>query len=436
MTEIAEQDAARALLDFIDASPSPWHAAANVARRLREAGYRELDEREDWTVGPGSSFFTLRDGSSLAAVRIGDGDPARDGFRIIGAHTDSPGLRVKPDGARAHGPIAGVDVEVYGGPILATFADRDLTLAGRVMVRAGDAHAARLVHLRDPLLRLPTLAIHMNRKVNEEGLRFDLQDELPLLLSGRDPETAPENAFRDLLARAVEVDPGAILSFELAVADTQPGAFFGPSREFIADSQLDNLASCHAAAEALLQAPPGAGVQVVALFDHEEVGSQSFKGAEGTFLADVLQRVSESLGLSAGEYRRAIAASTLLSADMAHAFHPGYARYYDEHQRALVNGGPVLKINAKQRYATDAWTEATFARLCEAAGVTGQKYVHRNDLPCGSTIGPISAARLGVRCLDVGNPMWSMHSLRESAGTHDHAAMIRLMAAFLCMSAT
>ncbi|HYW05089.1 MAG TPA: M18 family aminopeptidase [Gammaproteobacteria bacterium] len=436
MAEPAASGPAQALLDFIDASPSPWHAAANVAGRLRDGGYRELDEREDWTRGSGSAFFAVRDGSSLAAVRVGEGDPVREGFRIIGAHTDSPGLRVKPGGARARGPIAAVDVEIYGGPILATFADRDLTLAGRVMVRDGDGQAARLLHLPDPVLRLPTLAIHMNRKVNEEGLRFDLQDQLPLLLSGLDGETAPEAAFRELVAGAVDVDPGAMLSFELAVADTQPGAFFGPSREFIADSQLDNLASCHAAAEALLQAPPGAGVQVVALFDHEEVGSQSFKGAEGTFLADVLQRVSESLGLSAGEYRRAIAASTLLSADMAHAFHPGYARYYDEHQRALVNGGPVLKINAKQRYATDAWTEATFARLCEAAGVTGQKYVHRNDLPCGSTIGPISAARLGVRCLDVGNPMWSMHSLRESAGTHDHAAMIRLMAAFLCMSAT
>lgn len=432
MAEAVQHELARALLDFIDRSPSPWHAVANVAARLRGAGFTELDERDAWSLRPGSARFTVRDGSSLIALRVGDGDIRRHGFRVIGAHTDSPGLRVKPHGPQAHGPLSGLGVEVYGAPILATFADRDLTLAGRVIVRGEEARAPRLVHFPGPLLRLPTPAIHLNRKVNEDGLRFDLQEQLPLLLSGLEQGTEPGAAFRRLLAQPLGVEPDAIRSWELAVADTQPGAFFGPAQEFIADSQLDNLASCHAAVEALLDVRTGfPGVQVLALFDHEEIGSRSYKGAEGSFLCDALQRVAECLGLGPGDFRRALASSILFSADMAHAYHPNYPRYYDEHHRVLVNRGPVLKINAGQRYATDARTEADFQRLCEAAGVPGQTYVHRNDLPCGSTIGPISAARLGVRCLDAGNPMWSMHSLRESAGGTDHGYMVRLMGAFL-----
>ncbi len=429
-TDDSERSDARALLDYIDASPSPWHAVDQAASMLEQGGFKRLRENEAWHLTPGGCYYVVRDDSSLIAVRLGDGDPATHGWRLVGAHTDSPGLRVKPRAAHARGAMTGLGVEVYGGPILATFADRDLTLAGRVFVRAGNTLVARRVHFKRPLLRLPNAAIHLNRSVNEDGLKFDRQEELPLLLSTLDEELPPDDQFRALLARELDEDAGAIAAWGLAVADTQPGALFGAQQEFIADSQLDNLASCHAALIALLREPPCRGGQLCALFDHEEIGSLSYKGAAGDFLEATLARIAGALGLDTDAGRRAASRSWLLSADMAHAWHPNYARFYDQQHQVLINGGPVIKINANQRYATDEMGEAYFASLCARAGVPCQRYVHRSNLPCGSTIGPILAARLGIRTIDVGNPMWSMHSLRESAGALDHGRMIRVLEAF------
>ena len=330
--------------------------------------------------------------------------------------------------------MAGVSVEVYGGPILATFADRDLTLAGRVIARdEGGALQSHLVHFEKPMLRLANPAIHLNRNVNEQGLRFDAQEELLPLLGALSDQVPPQRRFRDMLAEYLELDSAQILSWELAAADTQPAALFGIEQEYIAAPRLDNLASCHAAITALIDAADGgrSGVNLIALFDHEEVGSESYKGAQGSFLEDALARVGEALGISGSRYRQTLAKSLILSADMAHGFHPAYGRFYDNDHQVLVNGGPVIKINAKQRYATDAVAEAYFQDLCERYEIPSQKYVHRNDLPCGSTIGPITAARAGIRCIDVGNPMWSMHSARESAGARDHPHMIAAMTHFL-----
>jgi aspartyl aminopeptidase len=412
---------AQDLLDFIDASPSPWHAAETMERRLAEKGYTRLEECEDWMLKPGGRHYVVRGGSSLIAFRIGRGSPAGHGFRIVGAHTDSPGLRLKPKAPHNADSMLRLGVEVYGGPILATFTDRDLSLAGRVCIRAESGLDARLIRFEQPLLRLPNLAIHMNRGVNEDGLKLNKQSELPLLLAGLDAAVEPKDRFPGLLAERAGCAPADILSFELNVHDTQKGSFWGADGEFIADGQIDNLSSCHAGLSALLETEEGEHTSVGAFFDHEEIGSESHKGADGSFLADVLERIAFGLGIEPPGYKQALARSLLVSADAAHAHHPNFPNAYEPLHAVRVNNGPAVKINANQRYATDGLTEARFMRLCEQAGVPFQKYVHRTDLACGSTIGPMTSARLGIPAVDCGCPMWAMHSARESAGVLDQA---------------
>lgn len=427
---------AQALLDFIDASPSPWHVADSAATLLEGAGYRRLDEADAWHLAPGARHYVIRDGSTLAAFRVGSGPLTDTGLRLIGAHTDSPGLRVKPRAGESRGDWLRLGVEVYGGPILATFADRDLSLAGRVALRAAGTRLgvqSRLVRFATPLLRIPNLAIHLNRKVNEDGLKLDRQNALPPILGAVREGLPAADHLLQLLADTLEITPGELLGFELNVCDTQPGAFFGPQQEFIANSQLDNLGSCHAALMALLDTDASApkASAVCLLFDHEEVGSTSAKGADGSFLDDVLERIALCCGLGREDYRRALASSMLVSADMAHAFNPGHAGAYDDQHRVHLNQGPVIKTNASQRYTSESLSAGAFQLACERADVPWQSYVQRSDMTCGSTIGPLAASRLGLRSVDVGNPMWAMHSLRESAGAADHEAMCRALAAFL-----
>lgn len=412
------------LLAYIDASPSPWHAVERAVARLVAAGFTPLDEGERWRLSPGGRHFVQRGGSSLIAFVIGQDSPERAGWRLVGAHTDSPGLRVKPRPALAGEGSLRLAVEVYGGPILASFADRDLSLAGRVVVRSAAGPQTRLLAFDRPLLRLPNLAIHMNREVNEQGLKFNRQTELPLLLAVDGQAAEGDTRFRRVLADRLEVSPADILAWDLAAFDTQPAAFWGAEQEFIAAARLDNLASCHAALGALLGAEAPQASVGVALFDHEEVGSESAVGAGGSFLADVLERTGAALGLDAEGGRCARARSFFVSADMAHAWNANFPIAYEPGHRVLVNGGPVIKTHAGQRYATGADSAARFAELCAAAGVPCQSYAHRGDLGCGSTIGPLVAARLGMAVVDVGNPLWAMHSLRESAGSHDHGALI------------
>jgi aspartyl aminopeptidase len=421
---------AQDLLDFIDASPSPWHAVDTAAQRLASLGYEELLEAERWTPRAGGRYFVTRGGGSLIAFALGEYSPLEAGFRIVGAHTDSPGLRVKPLAPHDQEDMVRLGVEVYGGPILATFTDRDLSLAGRVNLRVGERIETRLLRFEQSLLRLPNLAIHMNRAVNEDGLKLHKQNELPLLLANTDHPRDARAQFLSLLSAALDAEPQAVVNWEFAVYDTQPGSFWGPSREFVADSQLDNLASCHAALTALLETAAPRQTAVVGLFDHEEVGSLSACGAESGFLDDVLARLSQCLGMDWQGYKQALAASFFVSADMAHAHHPNFPSAYEPQHRVRVNGGPAIKTNANQRYATDSVSEALFITLCEMAGVPYQQYTHRTDLGCGSTIGPTIAASLGVHAVDVGNPMWAMHSVRESAGVLDHAYMIRVLSAF------
>ncbi len=418
---------AQDLLNFIDASPSPWHAVNTVEQRLISLGFISLHETQAWQLKPGNSYYVIRGGASIIAFKVGNQNLTNSGFRMIGAHTDSPSLRLKPNAAYGSDGLVRIGVEVYGGPILATFTDRDLSVAGRVNVRTGTGFEARLVKFDNALMRLPNLAIHMNREVNDKGLLLNKQTGLPLIFGETEAGTAADQQFLKHIAEALAVEVNDILNFELNVFDTQKGVFWGANQEFIADSQLDNLASCHAALTALLATENPASTCICALFDHEEVGSESATGASGSFLADVVSRVAISLQLSEEARLRAMAQSFFISADMAHAYHPNHATAYEPEHHTLVNKGPVIKTNANQRYATNADSAARFITLCERANVPYQQYAHRTDLGCGSTIGPIVASNLGVASVDVGSPIWAMHSIRESAGVLDHSYMIAVL---------
>lgn len=423
-------DHAKDLLAFVDAAPSPFHAVAEMARRLESAGFAPLDESQRWTLSPGDARYVVRDGGSIAAFRVGSAPPSQSGFRLIGAHTDSPSLKVRPrPDVYRHGSAL-VGVEPYGSILAHTWLDRDLTLAGRVSVRRDDgASALRLVHLPGAPLRIPSLAIHLHREIREEGLRLDPQRHLVPLWS---PDDGAGAGLLDTLGEHLGVDAAVILGMDLVTADTVAAGLAGRDGAYVVAPRLDNLASCHAGLAALVDASSAAATQVLVANDHEEVGSSSAEGAAGTFLPDVLERVvavCESGGPES--FAMARARSTLVSADMAHAVHPNYADRHDPEHRPRLGAGPVLKVNANQSYATDAGSGAWFAARCADAGVGLQHFVTRADLPCGSTIGPLTATRSGIATVDVGNPLLSMHSIREQAAVADIAPMIAVLRAHL-----
>lgn len=421
------------LLDFIDGSPSPWHAVSSIESAVQAAQFIRIDESAKWQLQENGRYYVVRDDSSIVLFVLGNKSPAESGFKIIGAHTDSPGFRIRPNTATLSDGFARLGVEIYGGPILATFTDRDLSLAGRISFSDEKQVRQKLVRFDQPLLRLPNLAIHMNRGVNEDGLKLHKQNELPLLLARFTEGQLPQSYLTALLEKAAAVDIGQLVSWDLAVYDTQKGVFWGANEEFYADSQIDNLASCHAGLQALLDEnvlQHAESTLVCAFFDHEEIGSESHIGAGGSFLADVLQRISIALSLDREDTVRALAQSFLISADMAHAYHPNFPSAYDADHRVFVNKGPVIKSNASRRYSSESVSSAYFIRWCEDAEVPYQRYTHRSDLPCGSTIGPIASAKLGVRSVDIGCPMWAMHSIRESAGVQDHEYLIKVLKQF------
>lgn len=418
------------LLAFLGESPTPYHAVAAAAARLERAGFSRLEETASWSSLAGGRHFVVRGDGALVAFAVPRSGKV-SGFRIVGAHTDSPNLRLKPLAEyEKHGYLQ-LGVEVYGGALLSTWLDRDLGLAGRVIVREGERLVSRLVRMDRPLLRVPQLAIHLDREVNEKGLVLNRQEHLPPVvgLAGGAPRT-----LADRCAEALSVDKDAIVTMELMLHDVTAPARGGEGDAFVFSGRLDNLAMCHAAITALLAAAGdvdgGDVVPVAVLFDHEEVGSGSAYGAGAPLLPVLLERVLASLGEGRDAYHRAIAGSLCVSADMAHAVHPNYPDRHEARHRPVLNGGPVIKINSQQRYATCGRTAALFAELCRRANVPVQHYAHRTDLPCGSTIGPITSALMGIRTVDVGNPMLSMHSIREMGGTKDPAWMTTVLGAF------
>jgi aspartyl aminopeptidase len=416
----------RSLLSYVEASPTPFHAVAEARARLAAHGFTALDERDAWKLEAGARHVVVRHDSTLVAFALGSAPPAEAGFLLIGAHTDSPNLRLKPRGELNRNGFRQFAVEVYGGVLLHTWLDRDLSLAGRVFV-AGEEQP-RLLRMTRPLCRVPSLAIHFDREVNERGLVLHKQNHLPPLvgLGGGD-----EGWLNALLAAELGVPADAIVGADLMLHDAVPPCVSGVDGEFVHAPRLDNLASCHAALEALCAAAPGrpAPTLVIALYDHEEVGSQSAEGASSAFLWSLLERIVRTTGGTAEDVHRALARSLCVSADMAHGVHPNYADLHEPQHAPKLGGGPVIKLNSNQRYATNGATALRFERAAQAAGVPVQRFVMRSDLPCGSTIGPITAARLGVATVDVGNPMLSMHSIRELASSQDQAAMVAALSA-------
>ena len=431
--------AASDLLEFIDVCPTPWHVSQRLMSLFQEAGFTLLDESLPWVLVPGEAYCVVRYGAPLAAFRYPGVEALRaGGLRLLAAHIDSPGLRIKPDGLRADlGGVGRLGVEVYGGPVLATFADRDLSLAGRVIVRAaeggeGAGLVSHLVRFDEPLLRIPNAAIHINRDVNEKGLLLHKHSQLVPLMP-LDSATRPEEALRSRLGAQLKLSSDEILEYDLCVYDTQKPAFCGAGNEWISASRIDNLASCHAIFSALTSVEVSTTLPLALFFDHEEVGSVSAEGAAGNFAISVIDRICSAAGFEPHYRHSLVARSLLLSVDMAHAYHPGYAASYDTDHPVHLNGGPVIKYNAGQRYTTDAETAAFFASCCQAESIPCQRLVNRADVPCGSTVGPVLSAHLGMRAADVGNPMWAMHSIRETAGSLDHAMMIRALKRFLVM---
>ena len=417
------------LIGFLGASPTPFHAVDEGRRRLDAAGFRPLDEAARWDRLDAGAYYVTSSGTNLIAFRL-PAPEQRTRFRLIGAHTDSPNLRLKPSPEYTAEGYAQLGVEVYGGVLLNSWLDRDLGIAGRLIVREAEgAIGSRLVRLDQPLLRVPQLAIHLDREVNDKGLILNRQEHLAPVL-GLAGGAMAAGALGRLLAETAQVITEAVIGHELMLYDLTPPAVGGLGNEFLFSARLDNLAMCHAALVALASsgAPDGpAGIPVIALFDHEEVGSASAAGAGSA----VLPRILERLVPDREAFHQACARSTCISADMSHAVHPNYAGRHEPRHKPQLNGGPVIKTNTQQRYATTAATAVLFEELCREEDVPVQHYAHRTDLPCGSTIGPITSTLLGIPTVDVGNPMLSMHSAREMGGTQDPELMTRVLTRFL-----
>ena len=417
---------AAGLGEFIDASPSPFHVCASVAAELEQAGFRRLDEDREWPAPDSAErgrHYVIR-GGSIIAWDSGDGDT----FRIVGGHTDSPNLRVKQRPDRSSAGLAMVALEPYGGAWLNSWLDRDLGLSGRLAYRVDDRVERTLVHVTEPVIRVPQLAIHLSE--DRKGVSLDPQRHVDGLWGLGD-------AVPDVLgwvAQYAGLDPDAVLGWELMTHDVTPSRLIGVDENLLSAPRLDNQGTCYAGLRALLDGTPSAHTRMLALFDHEEVGSGSERGAASDLLATVCERIVLARGGSRADYLRAMAGSVCLSGDMAHATHPNYPERHEPGHRIAINGGPVLKVNQNLRYASDALGEAIFALACDTAGVPMQRYTHRADLPCGSTIGPITATRTGLTTIDVGAPQLAMHSARELMGADDVPMYAAALQAFLSAS--
>ncbi len=417
---------ADAVLTDIECSPSPYHAAERAAQLLRDHGFRQVERGQEIESGPGPRFV-IEGGSLMAWIQ----QVEHKGFTVIGAHTDSPNLRVKTNSdVTAHG-YQQVAMEVYGGVLLNSWLDRDLGLAGRVAVRDAEAGVKELLlRIDESILTIPQLAIHLDRDVVSKGLKLDPQKHLvpiwDLSESNPDEETSPAGVFKQYIADQLSIDQADILAWDLMAYDVQPPAVIGRNQNMFASARVDNLLSTFCAIHALVQLQESVGeadslprTPVVALYDHEEIGSESATGAAGSMLSSMLERIAAGEGADRNQFLVGLTQSFVVSADCAHATHPNFADRHEPGHHIVLNGGVVIKRNANQRYATDAVSEAFMVRACERADVPVQFYIHRNDLPCGSTIGPITAARLGVPTVDIGVPQLAMHSIREMAGIAD-----------------
>jgi aspartyl aminopeptidase len=410
---------------FLDASPTPFHAVEEMRLRLNDAGFSALDERGEWQLEQGKGYYVIRNGSTIVAFRCGKTPVHECGWRMVGAHTDSPNLKVKPSPELHRQGYFQLGVEVYGGALLNPWFDRDLGLAGRVNYENTQGQlCSALINLNRPVGVIPSLAIHLDREANNSH-SVNPQRDLPVVML----QSEKPASFRDLLVETLVQqgigDVAGVLDYELSFYDCQPAAMVGWNEDFIASARLDNLLSCYIGLEALLAADAKEHT-VLVCNDHEEVGSQSAVGAQGPMLESVLRRV-------AGDeisWQRAIANSMMISADNAHGIHPNFSDKHDGNHGPLLNAGPVIKNNVNQRYATNSETSSLFRRLCANSGVVVQSFVVRSDMACGSTIGPLTASAIGVKTLDIGVPTFAMHSIRELAGSQDAFNLSTVLTAY------
>lgn len=423
------------LLSFLDNSPVNFLAVDTICKRLDQAGFRRMDATQPiQDVKPGSQFYVTKNDSSVYAFRIGSKSLADNGFHVICAHCDSPTFRIKPNAEiTCEGGITKLNTEVYGGPIMSTWFDRPLSLAGRVIVKGTDAMnpQTKLLFCKKPLMQISNLAIHFNRQVND-GVKLSKQkDMLPILGIVQD-ELEKGNMLMNLICAEVGCKPGEVLDFDLYLYDATPACTFGIHDEFLSSGRIDDLSMVHAGLQALLLSGDNVPqtTQVLAIFDNEETGSQTKQGAGSPFLASILQRIVLAQGDTLDGFYRSVEKAFMISADNAHGWHPNYSDKYDPTNHPVLGGGPVIKFNAAQKYASDAYSAAVFASLCKEASVPCQRFVNHSDVAGGSTLGNILASSLPLRGVDMGNPVLAMHSARETASCADHEYCIKAFTAF------
>lgn len=425
------------LLSFLDASPVNFLAVKNLTEELQQHGYRRIDTTEALgTVKAGDKFFVTKNDSSIYAFQIGRKSLAETGFHMICAHCDSPTFRIKPHAEiDCEGGIVKLNTEVYGGPIMSTWFDRPLTLAGRVIVKSKDVMnpTTLLLHVKRPLLQISNLAIHFNRQVND-GVKLSRQKDVLPILGIINDELEKGNLLMNIILEELNkqqtVAREDILDFDLYLADATPACTFGAHNELISSGRLDDLSMCFAGLEALLASQPTDTTQVLAIFDNEETGSQTKQGAGSPFLSYMLKRIALAQGGTEEAYYQAVERAFMISADNAHAWHPNYSEKYDPTNHPMLGGGPVIKFNAAQKYASDAYSASVFAGLCKKAGVPCQRFVNHSDVAGGSTLGNILASSIPLRGVDMGNAILAMHSCRETGSTADHEFCVKVFTQF------
>lgn len=425
------------LLSFLDASPVNFLAVKNLTDELQQHGYRRIDTTEALsTVKAGDKFFVTKNDSSIYAFQIGRKPLAETGFHMICAHCDSPTFRIKPHAEiDCEGGIVKLNTEVYGGPIMSTWFDRPLTLAGRVIVKSKDVMTPTtiLLHVKRPLLQISNLAIHFNRQVND-GVKLSRQKDVLPILGIINDELEKGNLLMNIILEELNkqqtVAREDILDFDLYLADATPACTFGAHNELISSGRLDDLSMCFAGLEALLASHPTDTTQVLAIFDNEETGSQTKQGAGSPFLSYMLKRIALAQGGTEEAYYQAVERAFMISADNAHAWHPNYSEKYDPTNHPMLGGGPVIKFNAAQKYASDAYSASVFACLCKKAGVPCQRFVNHSDVAGGSTLGNILASSIPLRGVDMGNAILAMHSCRETGSTADHEFCVKVFTQF------
>lgn len=424
------------LLNFLDASPVNFLAVKNIVSELEAAGYRRIDPQMPiGKVEAGDKLFVTKNDSSVYAFHIGNKSLADAGFHMICAHSDSPTFRIKPNAEMlCEGGIVKLNTEVYGGPIMSTWFDRPLTLAGRVIVKGDDAMNPKtlLLHIKRPLLQISNLAIHFNRQVND-GVKLSKQKDVLPLLGMVTNELERGNLLMSTICEEQGIDAADILDFDLYLADATPACTFGVHNEFISSGRLDDLSMCFAGLEALLASPQADATKVLAIFDNEETGSQTKQGAGSPFLASIIKRIALSQSGTEEAFYQAVERAFMVSADNAHAWHPNYSEKYDPTNHPVLGGGPVIKFNAAQKYASDAVSAAVFAEICSKAGVPCQRFVNHSDVAGGSTLGNILASSIPLRGVDMGNGILAMHSCRETGSTIDHIYCVKAFTQFYAL---